>query len=97
MRRAAVPRLENAVVEIKWNEEELARVLQAAAEEFADQHQSDMDELSQRFNGRPVDEIKPVLDSEMTRWGGSFSDDAELTRVATAISQGEDVKLRPAG
>jgi hypothetical protein len=55
-----------------------------------------MDALAEQYKGRPVAEIKPVVDSELRRWGGSIPGDAELTRVATAISQGQRVILRPA-
>jgi hypothetical protein len=92
-----MPGLENAM-EIEWKpgwEDELKRHLQPAMQEWADDHQPDMDALSQQYAGRPVSEIKPVIEREMDRWGGSLSDDAELTRVATLISEGQQVILRP--
>jgi hypothetical protein len=92
-----VPGQENTV-KIEWKpgwEDELKRQLQPAIQEWADDHQPDMDALTQQYAGQPVSEIKPVIKSEMDRWGGSLSDDAELTRVATAISEGQRVILRP--
>lgn len=81
-------------------EEELKRQAQPAlrkiGKQFAEENQPKMDALLQTYKGRPVSEIKPVVQREMDRWGGSLSDDAELTRIATAISEGTRVILRPA-
>lgn len=85
---------------IKWNpgwEEEILRAAQPAVEEFARTNQPKMDALTEQYRGCSIEEIKPVVEREMKRWGGSFSDDAELTRVATAISEGERVVLKPTG
>jgi hypothetical protein len=57
-----------------------------AIDKLADINQPAMDSLARRCKGLPVSEIKPVLNQEMTRWGGSISDDATLTRIATAVS-----------
>ena len=86
-------------MEIRWEpgwEEELSRQLQPVIQQFADDHQPDMDALTQQYAGRPVSEIKPVIEREMAIWGTSLSDDDELMRVATAISEGQRVILRPA-
>lgn len=76
-------------------EDELKRQLQPTIKEFADRNQPKLDSLLRHYEGRPVSEIKPVLSQEMARWGCSPSDDAELTRIATAISEGTRVLLRP--
>lgn len=85
-------------VKIEWNpgwEDEIRRAAQPAVEKFASDNQPRMDALTDQYQGRPVSEIKPIIDRELKRWGGSISDDAELTRVATAISEGQRVILRP--
>lgn len=85
-------------MKIKWKpgwEDEIRRAAEPALEEFARHNQSKMDALTERYKGRPVEEIKPIVDRELKRWGGAISDDAELTRVATAISEGQRVMLRP--
>lgn len=82
---------------IQWEpgwEEELVKAAEPALREFARNNQPKMDALTERYQGRAIEEIKPVVEREMSRWGGSFSDDAELTRVAMAISKGERVLLR---
>lgn len=82
---------------IRWNpgwEEELKKAAEPGLREFARRHQPRMDALTEQYRGRAIEEIKPVIEREMSQWGGSFSDDAELTRVATAISKGERVVLR---
>jgi len=76
----------------EW-EDKLRRHLQPMMQKFADDHQPEMDELFRRYNGRSVDEVKPAVKREMASWGGSMSD-AAVTRVATAISNGERVVLR---
>lgn len=76
-------------------EKEIARLAQPALKEFAEKNQPKMDSLLQRYSGRPVAEIKPLIKREMDRWGGSLSGDAELTKIATAISKGRRVVLRP--
>lgn len=83
-------------MKIEWKpgwEEELKRAAQPAMQKFADQNQPKMDDLFEQYQGRPVEEIKPSIQREMESWGGSMSDDA-VTRVATAISEGQRVKLR---
>jgi hypothetical protein len=85
-------------VQIEWNddwEEQIKRAAQPALKQFAAHNQPKMDALTEEYKGRPVAEIKPIVDRELKRWGGSIPDDAELTRVATAISEGQRVILRP--
>lgn len=74
-------------------EDELKRQLRPKMRKFADDHQSAMDALSERLTGRPVSEITPEVEREIASWGASMSD-GEMTRIATAISNGERVILR---
>jgi hypothetical protein len=83
-------------MELRMNpgwEEELKRQLQPAMQQIADENQSQMDDLFRRYTGRSVEEIKPALEREIASWGGSMSDDG-LTRIATAISEGQRVILQ---
>jgi hypothetical protein len=85
-------------VNIEWDddwEEKIRRAAQPAVEQFAANNQPRMDALTEQYKGHPVEEIKPIVDSELRRWGGSIDGDAELTRIATAISEGQRVILRP--
>jgi hypothetical protein len=74
-------------------ESKLRRHLQPMMQKIADDHQLKMDDLFGRYKGRSVAEVKPAVAREMATWGGSMSD-TELTRVATAISNGQRVVLR---
>ncbi|MGV0047286.1 hypothetical protein ACRU13_21755 [Mycobacterium colombiense] len=74
-------------------EEELQRQLRPAMQKIADDNQPQMDDLFRRYAGRSVEEIKPAVEREIASWGGSMSDDG-LTRIATAISEGQRVILR---
>ncbi|OBI49596.1 hypothetical protein A5707_16640 [Mycobacterium kyorinense] len=62
-------------------------------QKFAEDHQPTMDALFERLRGRSVAEITFELEREIASWGGSMPD-GELTRIATAISNGERVVLR---
>lgn len=84
-------------MKIEWSddwEEQIRRAVQPQLEEFANRNQSRMDALTEQYAGRPVEEIKPIVEQELERMGASISGDAELTRVATAISRGEQVILQ---
>lgn len=47
-----------------------------------------------RYTGRQVDEIKLVIKQELARFDASVDSDAELTKYAQAISDGEPVEVR---
>lgn len=78
-------------------EEQIKRAAQPALKELTDRNQPKMDALTEQYAGHPVAEIKPIVKQELTRMGLSWSGDAELIRIATAISQGQQVVLRPGG
>ncbi|MCZ0731164.1 hypothetical protein [Mycolicibacterium iranicum] len=85
---------------IKWSpgwEEDLRRAAQPALKDFTRRNQPKMDALTERYKGRPIEEIRAVVQREMKRWGASVSDSEELTRIATAISRGERVRLNTNG
>lgn len=68
----------------------------AAIEATCSRIQPILDRIHERYAGRPVDEIKPVLAREWTEGtgGGSISD-PDLTRYASVISNGRRIVLRP--
>lgn len=77
---------------IKWNpgwEEEIARQVERSL-------QPKMDALTRKYKGRPVEEVERAIQREIKSWGGSAPDRSELTKWATAISNGERVIVRAA-
>jgi hypothetical protein len=86
-------------MDIEWSddwEEQLRSAVQPALQELTDRNQPKMDALTEQYAGHPVAEIKPIVEQELAGMGLSFSGDAgELTRIATAISEGQQVILRP--
>ncbi|MCV7422989.1 hypothetical protein H7K45_20765 [Mycobacterium yunnanensis] len=84
-------------MKIEWKpgwEEELQRALQPAMQQFAEDHQAEMDALSEQYAGQPVADVAVAVRQMMDRWPGKLSSEDELTRIATAISQGQRVLLR---
>lgn len=64
------------------------------AREVAAKVQSDiLDPIQRRYQGRPAEEIKPILKREFERVGGSMPD-SELDKYANAISQGVPVHAK---
>lgn len=83
-------------VKIEWadNWEDLVR--EAAADginEIAKSYQGMFDRLGRQYRGRPVAEIKPVLQREWAAQGGSLTD-PELTTYAEHISHGTRIEMR---
>lgn len=74
-------------------EEQIARAAEPALKEIAGKIQKVLDSMAARYKGRPVVEIKPVLKRELAQFGGSMPD-AELTKYATAISEGTPIRTR---
>ena len=66
-------------------EKQVTRAVEPALKEIAGKIQKVLDSMAARYNGRPVDEIKPALKHELAQFSDSMPD-AELTRYATAIS-----------
>ncbi len=52
------------------------------------------DSLSRRYRDQPLSAIKPVLQREWKRIGGSITD-PELSEYATHISNGTQIKMKP--
>lgn len=74
-------------------ERQLNKAVQGALGDVAADYQRMLDSLGRRYKGRPVSSIKPVLQREWKRVGGSISD-PELTEYATLISNGTKIKMQ---
>ncbi len=74
-------------------ERQLNKAVQGALGDVAKDYQRMFDSLSRRYQGRPVSIIKPVLQREWKRIGGSITD-PELTEYATHISNGTHIKMK---
>lgn len=66
-----------------------------ALAQIKDHFQPILDDVFKKMNGRPVDEVKPVLKK---RWesanDGAKITDPDLTKYATAISEGKMIVLK---
>jgi hypothetical protein len=74
-------------------ERQLNKAVEGALGDVAKDYQRMFDFLSRRYQDRPVSAIKPVLQREWKRIGGSITD-PELTEYATHISNGTHIKMK---
>lgn len=74
-------------------ERQLNKAVQGALGEVAKEYQRLFDSLGRRYRGRPVSTIRPVLQREWKRLGGSITD-PELTEYATHIRNGTEIKMK---
>jgi hypothetical protein len=77
----------------KFDERALRRAVQPAIDKMARDMTREMNQLSARYAGRPVAEIKPALQRLFGRDGGSITD-PELTEYAEAISAGTRIEFK---
>ncbi|MGB3354915.1 hypothetical protein ACTWP6_29995 [Mycobacterium sp. 4D054] len=77
-------------------EKQLARAAKPALQDVAAKLQVTLDSMQERYKGRPVVEIVPVLKRELARFGGSISEE-EVEKYATAISNGISIQTRAGG
>lgn len=81
-------------IEMSGNwERELNKMVQGAMHDIAADYQKMFDRIGRQYKGRPVSEIKPALQREWSRIGGSITD-PELTDYATLISEGTNIKMQ---
>lgn len=73
---------------------EVQRQAQGAVGDLARSMTREMDELRERYTGRPVAEIKPAITRLFQADGGSISD-PELSEYAQMISDGARIEFRP--
>jgi hypothetical protein len=74
-----------------WEDEAKRMAFDAVAPKL----QAALDRVYDECSGRPVDEVKPVLQREWTaNTGGGTLSDPDLTKYASLISDGDRVVLR---
>jgi hypothetical protein len=73
-------------------EKQLRGAVQSGLEEVARDMTQELDGLRRRYEGRPVDEIKPAVARFFRDNGGSVTD-PELTEYAQAISDGTRIEF----
>ncbi len=85
-------------VSFEFNEREFKRLMeteaQSAVNDLAQQQTVELDQLRQQYTGRPVDEIKPVLQNLFAKDGGNITD-PELSEWAQLISDGTKIEMKP--
>jgi len=83
-------------VEIKFDhqgfEQDLRKAVDRAVNGLAREYQRMFESLGRRYQGQPVEVIKPVLYRKWSRLGGSLSD-TELTEYAQHISDGRQITM----
>lgn len=83
-------------VKIKFDEQgleqDLKKAVDLAIKDLAREYQRMFDSLGRRYQGRPVEVIKPILYRRWSRLGSSISD-AELTEYAQHISDGTPITM----
>lgn len=78
-------------------EKQLNAAIKDGVDQLARDHTSLIASLTRRYRGRPVDEIKPVLQREWHQVNRGSITDPELTEYAQAISDGTKVAFRNGG
>lgn len=73
-------------------EKQLGKATEKALKSMASDYQKMLDVLAKRYKGRPVSEIKPALQREWKKIGGSITD-PELTQYASSISEGVRIQI----
>lgn len=85
-------------IDFKFNERELRRQVEKAAQAGIDQIAKDwtrdMERLSSQYKGRPAATIKPALRRLFQQHGGSITE-PELSQYAQAISDGIKIVFKP--
>lgn len=79
--------------EIKWDKNALDDVVGDVVKDYAVDLQKRIDTLSRLHKGKPVEQIKPLLQADFRQNGGSITD-PELTEWAEAISEGVRIEVR---
>jgi hypothetical protein len=78
----------------QFNEQGLRQLEREVIRKVAPEVQRIFDSVYRTHNGKPVDQVKPVLKLAWERQGGGARiSDPELTNLATAISEGTRIKV----
>lgn len=74
-------------------EKKLEKAVRPDLQKVAAEYQKMFDSLCKRYKGLPVSQIKPVLEREWARIGGTITG-PELTDYARHISEGTRIQMR---
>ena len=74
-------------------EKQVMKAAESGVRDRAKQYDRMFDSLRRRYTGRPVSEIKPVLQHEWRRVNGGSISDPELTNYASLISEGTSIRM----
>lgn len=74
---------------------EVQREAQKGIDQMAREQNRELERMSATYTGRPIEEIKPVLQRLFARYDGKITD-PELTEWAQLISDGTKITLKPA-
>lgn len=80
--------------DMKALEREIQQQTQTVVQDLASQTTRELDNLRQRYQGQPLDVIKPELQRIFRRQGGSITD-PELTEWAQMIAEGTRIIMKP--
>lgn len=75
----------------EFDERALNRVVESALTDMSSEFEMLVGRLTRQLQGRPVDEIKPVLKLQWKQVADGDLEDPLLTTIATAISEGTKV------
>jgi hypothetical protein len=80
---------------IKFDDRALKKEVQKGVQKMADDLTRALNGLTSRYQGKPVEEIKPEIQREWSKHtGGGSITDPELTQFAEQISAGGRVAVR---
>lgn len=74
-------------------EREMNKLVKSTLGDLAADYQKMFDRLSAQHKGRPIAQVKSVLQREWAKLGGKISD-PELTGYAQAISDGTKIQIK---
>lgn len=85
------------MVDFKFNPGALEQIGRQAVGGFIRQLQPALDSLFDRYQGQPVDVVKPALSAEWRAKAGKPLSEPQLTQWATLISEGKRIVLQNGG
>ncbi|MFJ6281300.1 hypothetical protein [Arthrobacter subterraneus] len=74
-------------------EKQVMKAAESGIRDLTKQYDRMFDSLRRQYTGRPVNEIKPVLQREWRRVNGGSISDPELTNYASLISEGTPIRM----
>lgn len=77
-----------------FNEDAFKQVAQDAVRDMAGQQNRDLEALRKQYTGRPIDEIKPALQSLFAGYDGNITE-PDLSDWAQLIHDGTRIEMQP--